>query len=156
VGVTPRQQTVGVWPLELWLVRPLGCPVVHRTGPVDCPVRLLARAWLLRALARIKCRCRWPLARKKPLLRWHTEQSGVHRTLSDDSPDSPVNYSGAPLEIPEGEEFSLECLVHRTLSGDTPDSSVRQTRVPFGMSLARFIWTLSWSFYWLMLNLWHL
>jgi hypothetical protein len=33
----------------------------------------------------------------------------AHRTLSGDSPDSPVNYSGAPLEIPEGEEFSLEC-----------------------------------------------
>jgi hypothetical protein len=25
------------------------------------------------------------------------------------TPDSPVKYSGAPLEIPEGEEFSLEC-----------------------------------------------
>jgi hypothetical protein len=33
----------------------------------------------------------------------------VHRTLSGDSPDSLVNYSGAPLEIPEGDEFSLEC-----------------------------------------------
>jgi hypothetical protein len=33
----------------------------------------------------------------------------VHQTLSGDSPDSPVNYSGAPLEIPEGEEISLEC-----------------------------------------------
>jgi hypothetical protein len=31
-----------------------------------------------------------------------------HRTLSGGTPDSPVNYSGAPLEIPEGEEFSLE------------------------------------------------
>jgi hypothetical protein len=37
----PRQQTVGVRPLELWLVGPLGCPVVHRTCPVDCPVRQL-------------------------------------------------------------------------------------------------------------------
>jgi hypothetical protein len=47
----------------------------------------------------------------------------VHRTLSGDTPDSPVNYSGAPLEISEGEEFSLE-------SPGTPDSPVRQTRVP--------------------------
>jgi hypothetical protein len=31
-----------------------------------------------------------------------------HRTLSGGAPDSPVNYSGAPLRIPEGEEFSLE------------------------------------------------
>jgi hypothetical protein len=31
-----------------------------------------------------------------------------HRTVRC-APDSPMNYSGAPLEIPEGEEFSLEC-----------------------------------------------
>jgi hypothetical protein len=30
------------------------------------------------------------------------------RTLSGGAPDSPVNYSEAPLRIPEGEEFSLE------------------------------------------------
>jgi hypothetical protein len=81
------------------------------------------------------------------LLRWHTGQSGVE-------PDSPVNYSGAPYDFPEGEEFSLECpgapdtvrwctgycpVVHRTLFGGTPDSPVRQTRVPFGMSFAHFV-----------------
>jgi hypothetical protein len=33
----------------------------------------------------------------------------AHRTLSGDSPDSPVNYSGAPFEIPEGSEFSFKC-----------------------------------------------
>jgi hypothetical protein len=32
-----------------------------------------------------------------------------HKTLSGGAPDSPVNYSGAPLKIPEGEEFSFEC-----------------------------------------------
>jgi hypothetical protein len=32
----------------------------------------------------------------------------AHRTLSGDSPDSPVNYSGAPLEFCEGSEFSVE------------------------------------------------
>jgi hypothetical protein len=31
-----------------------------------------------------------------------------HRTLSGDAPDSPVNYSGAPLKIPEGEELGVE------------------------------------------------
>jgi hypothetical protein len=67
------------------------------------------------------------------LLRWHTGQSG-------DPPDSPVNYSGAALQKPEGEEFSLygpwgtgHCpVVHRTLFGGAPDSLVRQTRVLFG------------------------
>src|SRR5688572_14311749 len=34
----PRQQTVGVRPLELCLVGPPGCPVEHRTSPVGCPV----------------------------------------------------------------------------------------------------------------------
>jgi hypothetical protein len=32
-----------------------------------------------------------------------------HRTLSDASPDSLVNYSRVPSDFPEGEEFSLEC-----------------------------------------------
>jgi hypothetical protein len=31
-----------------------------------------------------------------------------HRTLSGGAPDSPVNYSEAPLRFPEGEEFSLK------------------------------------------------
>jgi hypothetical protein len=47
----------------------------------------------------------------------------AHRTLSGVSPDSPVNYSGAPSEFPEGSEFSVECP-------SAPDSPVRQTRVP--------------------------
>jgi hypothetical protein len=33
----------------------------------------------------------------------------AHRTLSGASPDSPVNYSGAPSDFPEGSEFSVEC-----------------------------------------------
>jgi hypothetical protein len=45
------------------------------------------------------------------------------------TPDSPVNYSRAPLEIPEGDEFALEC------SG-APDSPVRQTRGAFGCPFA--------------------
>jgi hypothetical protein len=51
-----------------------------------------------------------------------------HRTLSGGTPDSPVNYSEAPLKIPEGVEFSLE-------SPGAPDSPVRQTRAHFGYSL---------------------
>jgi hypothetical protein len=31
-----------------------------------------------------------------------------HRTLSGGAPDSLVNYIGAPLRFPEGEEFSSE------------------------------------------------
>jgi hypothetical protein len=36
----------------------------------------------------------------EPLLHWNTGQSGG-------PPDSPVNYSGAALQKPEGEEFYL-------------------------------------------------
>jgi hypothetical protein len=71
-----------------------------------------------------------------------------HRTVRC-APDSPVNYSRAPLEIPEGEEFSLECP-------GAPDSPVRQTRVPSGLSFALLFEPFSWSFYWLIVNLWHL
>jgi hypothetical protein len=45
------------------------------------------------------------------------------------TPDSPVNYSEAPLDFPEGDEFDLE-------SSGTPDSPVRQTRGAFGCPFA--------------------
>jgi hypothetical protein len=45
------------------------------------------------------------------------------------TPDSPVNYSGAPLDFPEGDEFDLE-------SSGAPDSPVRQTRGAFGCPFA--------------------
>jgi hypothetical protein len=51
-----------------------------------------------------------------------------HRTLSSGTPDSPVNYSEAPLRILEGEEFGLEFP-------GAPDSPVRQTRAHFGYPL---------------------
>jgi hypothetical protein len=57
-----------------------------------------------------------------------------------------VNYSGAPLEIPEGSKFSVE-------SPGTPDSPVRQTRVPSGLSFALLFEPFSWSFYCLIVNL---
>jgi hypothetical protein len=44
------------------------------------------------------------------------------------TPDSPVNYSGAPLDFPEGDDFALE-------SSGAPDSPVRQTRGAFGYPL---------------------
>jgi hypothetical protein len=34
----PRHLAVGFRPLELCLVGPPGCPVAHRTSPVDCLV----------------------------------------------------------------------------------------------------------------------
>jgi hypothetical protein len=75
-------------------VGPLGCPVVHRTGPVDCPVRLLRMLCPLRAQARIKCIA--------------VDRCVRSSRCSAGTPDSPVNYSGATSHFPEGEEFSVE------------------------------------------------
>jgi hypothetical protein len=136
----PRQPVVGFRPLELWQVGPLGCPVVHRTGPVDCPVRLLRVLCPLRAQARIKCaavdRCVW--------------------SSSAGTPDSPVNDSGAASHFPESGKFSFECPG----APDTVRWYTGQSGAPdqgaFGLSFTLFVWTLSWSFYWLIVNLWHL
>jgi hypothetical protein len=46
-----------------------------------------------------------------------------------------VNYSGAPSEFPEGEEFSLECPGAPDAVWWHTDSPVRQTRVPLGCLL---------------------
>jgi hypothetical protein len=63
----------------------------------------------------------------------------AHRTLSGDSPDSPVNYSGAPSEIPEGSEFSFKCPG----AADTVRWHTGQSGAPdqgaFGLSFALFV-----------------
>jgi hypothetical protein len=106
-------------------VGPLGCPVVHRTGPVDCPVCQLRVLCPLRAQAHIKCvavdRC--------------TRSS----RCSAGTPDSPVNYNGAASHFLEGGKFSLEF----PSAPDTVRWHTRQSGAPdqgaFGMSLALFI-----------------
>jgi hypothetical protein len=115
------------------------------------------------------------------LLRWLTGQSGVHRTcpvnysgansrswrvpesLSSGAPDtvrctpdSPVNYSGAPLDFPEGEEFSVkspgapDTVRWHTGQSGAPDQGTLR------LSPALFVEPNSWSFYWLSVNLWYL
>ena len=101
-------------------------------GSPDRPCRLSgvppARALLL-------CACRRAFnALQSTVAREVAVAPLSHRTVWC-APDSPVNYSEAPLSLPEGEAFSLESLVHRTLSGGTPDSSVRQTSAHFGYPL---------------------
>jgi hypothetical protein len=76
-------------------VGPLGCPVVHRTGPVDCPVRLQRVLCPLRAQARIKCVA--------------VDRCARSSHCSAGTPDSPVNYSGAASQFPEGGKFGVEC-----------------------------------------------
>jgi hypothetical protein len=52
----------------------------------------------------------------------------THRTLSGDSPDSPVNYSGADSQ--SWRVQSRSPLGHRTLSGGAPDSPVNYSGAP--------------------------
>jgi hypothetical protein len=87
---------------------PPGCPVVHRTGPVDCPVRLLRVLCLLRAQARIKCVAVDRCARSSRCSTGTPDSPVCHRTLSGASPDSPVNYSRVAFHFPEGGKFSVE------------------------------------------------
>jgi hypothetical protein len=74
----PRHQAVGFRPSELLTMGPPDSPVVHRTGPVHCPVRLLASA-LISALAGalfiVHCSVTDDRWRGRPLLRL------AHRTV---------------------------------------------------------------------------
>jgi hypothetical protein len=64
-----------------------------------------------------------PLARREPLLRWLTGQSGG-------TPNSPVNYSGAFLRILESGLFGGRLAwSHRTLFG-VPNSSTLKSFAP--------------------------
>jgi hypothetical protein len=115
---------------------------------------------------------------KYSLLRWLTGQSGAHRTcpvnysgansrswrflepLFPGAPDtvrctphSPVNYSGVPLNFPEGEEFSVkspgapDTVRWCTGQSDAPDQRCLR------LSLCSFVEPNTWSFYWLSVNL---
>jgi hypothetical protein len=72
------------------------------------------------------------------------------------TPDSPVNYSGAPLDFPEGEEFSVkspgapDTVRWHTEQSSAPDQGTLR------LSLALFVEPNTWSFYWLSVNLWHM
>jgi hypothetical protein len=97
----PRHPIVRVRSLELLSSAPPDSPVVHQTGPVDCPVRRLARALTsARTVAHLMSSAddRWCEVAAAPL---------AHRTVGA-TPDSPVNYSGAAPRIPEGEQFGVE------------------------------------------------
>jgi hypothetical protein len=120
-------------------VGPLGYPVVHWTGHVDCPVRQLRVLCPLRAQARIKCVAVDRCARNSCCSAGTSNSLVWHRTLSGASPDSPVNYSGAPSDFPEGGKFIVECpgapdtVRWHTGQSGPPDQGA------FGLSFALFV-----------------
>jgi hypothetical protein len=70
--------------------------------------------------------------------------------------DSPVNYSGAPLDFPEGDEFELESSgAPDTVRWHTGQSGAPDQRC-LQLSLYSFVEPNTWSFYWLSVNLWHM
>jgi hypothetical protein len=89
----PRHQAVGFRPLKLLTTGPPDSPVVHRTGPVHCSVRLLRLLLLLRAQSRaVAFYCssadyRW---RGRPLLRLAYQTVRCYTGQSDATPDSPM------------------------------------------------------------------
>jgi hypothetical protein len=124
----PRHQAVGFRPLEILTMGPPNSPVVHRTGPIHCPVRLLVPALTsARAVALFTVHCSVADDRCST---WRIGQSGA-------TPDSPVNYSGAAS--PNSRRWQVWsgtpwCTRHCPV---TPN--VRQTRAAFGLSFALFI-----------------
>jgi hypothetical protein len=80
----PRHPTVRVRLLELLPAGPPDSPVVHWTGPVHCPMRLLAPALTLRAQSAVfTVHC--------SLLQSTVGAIAITPAVT---PDSPVNYSG--------------------------------------------------------------
>jgi hypothetical protein len=90
--------------------------------------------------------------------RWHEVVVAplAHRTLSGATPDSPVNYSGVAPRIPEGEQFGVgvpsatDTVRWHTGQSGAPDQGTLR------LTLALNILILSRSFYWFVVNLWHL
>jgi hypothetical protein len=149
----PRHPTVRVRPLELCQPGPPESPVVHWTVTVHCPVRLLAPALTLCALS-AHCSAFTGFRWSRPLL---------CSRCSAGTPDSPVLHRIVRWIIvewhfqkPEGGEFELihpgapdTVRWHTRLSGAPDQGSLR-------FLLLLYFWTLSWDFYWFVLNLWHL
>jgi hypothetical protein len=145
-GAPPRHPPVRAWS---WLTVGGFVLMRHRTvrcytGQSGAPLTICSNIWI--ALFTLQSR---------PLCADSRCPAGA--------PDSPVAHrtvrwiiAELRLENPKLKSLSWFTLVHRTLSGGTPDSPVRQTRAHFGFLFAPFFWSLTCSFDWFVLNLWHL
>jgi hypothetical protein len=149
----PRHPTVRVRPLEPWQVGPPDILVVHRTVTVHYLVRLMAPALTLRALS-MQCSslstfCRRPLALLAVALHGTPDSPVLHRTVQ-------WIIAENIFQKPEGEEFGVilpgapDTVRWLTGQSGAPDQGSLR------FSFAPFFWTLSWTFYWFVLNLWHL
>jgi hypothetical protein len=134
------------------VTRPLGfnrwsfCLLGHRTVTVHCSVRLLAPV-LTSARAGEHCSA-FIVPSRRPLVLCSRYSTGT--------PDSPVNYSGVAPRIPEGGKFGVgfpgapDTVRWHTGRSGAPDQGTLR------LSFALFVRTLSWSFSWFVVKLWHL
>jgi hypothetical protein len=169
----PRHQAVGFRPLELWLVGPPGCPVVHQTSPVDYPVcHPCVHCFSARAGAHLM-RCSRPLARSSHCsagspdslvctghVRWiiaeRIPEAGEFRVaLPWSTGHCPVMHRTVRWIIAEPSENSRRWRVGRRVPWCTGQSGAPD-QGSLRLSLALFVEPFSWSFYWLSVNLWHL
>jgi hypothetical protein len=125
----------------------------HRTVTVHCPMRLLAPALTFARVVRTVA-----LSAE----RW-TRPVGAVAVAPHGTPDSPVLHrtvrwiiTESHFQKPEAEQFEWihpgapdTVRWHTGQSGAPDQGSLR-------LVLLLFIWTLSWAFYWFVLNLWHL
>jgi hypothetical protein len=79
-------------------VGPPDSPVVHRTGTVHCPVRLLTPALTLRAQS----------AHCSVVSRPLNSTVALASVASLGTPESPVNYSGVAPQKPKAEQFRVD------------------------------------------------
>jgi hypothetical protein len=145
-GVPPRHP-----PVRAWSWSTVGGFVLMRHQTVRChngqsgaPLTFCSDIWI--ALFTLQSR---PLRADSRCSAGAPDSSVAHRT---------VRWIIAELRLwnPKLRSLRWFTLVHRTLSGGTPDSPVRQTRAHFGFLFAPFFWSLTCSFDWFVLNLWHM
>ena len=136
-------------PLELWHLGAPDSPVPHWTGTVHCSVRLWRLLWFLPRTVALS----------------GTVQSTVARIVVAPlgAPDSPVAHRTVRWIIAECAWRNPKVKSSRSIhpgASDTVRWHTGQSGAPDHGSL-RFLlllslWTLSWTFYWFVLNLWHL
>jgi hypothetical protein len=128
------------WPLEVC------CRMAHRTVRCASHVsrqlgfdRWSSDLWSLWAVRCASCACSDSGAHCSALNAVADDRCARSSRCSAGTPDSSVNYSGAPLEFPEGSEFNVECPgAPDTIRWHTGQSSAPDQGA-FGLSFALFV-----------------
>jgi hypothetical protein len=97
-----------------WRTRQSGAPpdTVRCASHVSRPLgfdRWSSDLWGLWAIRCANCACSDSGAHCSALNAVADDRCARSSRCSAGTPDSPVNYSGAPSDFPEGSEFSVEC-----------------------------------------------